>query len=414
VGYSIVLVEWVHPTNSQVTYQECIECSQGFHSVWYSVLTLFKQLIAGDAWIMSFPVIDQKPWVAFFMFFIIISTVVGVMNLILTVIVERAAEARENDITDIVQRKAQNQHKTKKELMKLCREIDVNRNGILSADEMMAAYHNNADFRQILAAQDVAQCDMQEIIRMLDADGSGDLDYEEFCEQIIALMSQDARTVLALTRFSVEDTRNMLDKQLEQLMKKVELSQLTASHVLAQTSDYGKKIVSLDNKLDQLVLNLTLSDKSSPDIPIPMKLAEAGYSHINSMFHEVERLQHDLKVVHSFESELASQAEEQVQALLHEASNKATHALTDHDQCQPWNIDLSWACEAVRSSIAVLQHNVAIRLSTLMYDKQQKLGAKASGRDQCRDLLERKKQVLKNLSEQHAAWANHECRGNSY
>jgi len=134
-----------------------------------------------------------------------------------------------------------------------------------------------------------------------------------------------------------------------------------------------------------------------------MKLAEAGYSHINSMIEEFERLQHDLKVVHSFESDLVSNTEEQVQALLRQASHNATHNSTKHDQHQPANIDMSQTCDTIGSSITVLQHNVATRLSTLMYERQQKLGAKASWGDQCRDLLERQKQVLRNLQEQHAA-----------
>jgi len=57
------------------------------------VLTLFKQLIAGDSWIISFPVLDRSPLLAPVLIFIVVSITLGVLNLILTVVVERAAEA---------------------------------------------------------------------------------------------------------------------------------------------------------------------------------------------------------------------------------------------------------------------------------------------------------------------------------
>jgi len=87
--FSILLVELVHPINSQQHYSTCNECSQAFNSVYWSTLTLFREIIAGGSWIISTPVIKQSPSVGIVLVTVVVVISLGTMNLILAVIVER-------------------------------------------------------------------------------------------------------------------------------------------------------------------------------------------------------------------------------------------------------------------------------------------------------------------------------------
>jgi len=59
--FSILMVELVHPVNSQIHYGTCSECTGAFNSVTWSTVTLFKEVIAGGSWIISFPLIKEAP-----------------------------------------------------------------------------------------------------------------------------------------------------------------------------------------------------------------------------------------------------------------------------------------------------------------------------------------------------------------
>ncbi|CAK8996948.1 Voltage-dependent calcium channel type D subunit alpha-1 (DmCa1D) [Durusdinium trenchii] len=96
--WSIIVVELIHPLNSQTTFDNCPRCSNGFKSVYSAALTLFSQIVAGDSWgSISIPLAEERWWVGALLFVILMTISLGVMNLILAVIVEKAAEAREND-----------------------------------------------------------------------------------------------------------------------------------------------------------------------------------------------------------------------------------------------------------------------------------------------------------------------------
>jgi len=104
----------VHPANSQIHYFGCTECTEAFRSVSQSVLTLFKQLIAGDSWLISFPLFNEEPLSVIIMVAIVVTIMLGVINLILSVIIERAAEARNKNLEDMARHKAASQKKRRR------------------------------------------------------------------------------------------------------------------------------------------------------------------------------------------------------------------------------------------------------------------------------------------------------------
>merc|ERR1712070_239235 len=59
--FSVIIVNFLHPVNAEINYASCDRCSRGFASVMGTTLTLFQQIVAGDAWgQISIPVIEQS------------------------------------------------------------------------------------------------------------------------------------------------------------------------------------------------------------------------------------------------------------------------------------------------------------------------------------------------------------------
>merc|ERR1719253_1673286 len=99
--WSLILVEYIHPITTSIDFEGlygCSRCSQAFSSILRSNLTMFQTLVAGDSWgLINIPVIEAHPWTAFLLLGAFISISLGLMNLILAVIVQRAADARDSD-----------------------------------------------------------------------------------------------------------------------------------------------------------------------------------------------------------------------------------------------------------------------------------------------------------------------------
>jgi len=249
VAYSIILVEWVHPTNTQIVYSSCSECTTAFRSVWWSTITLFKQVIAGDSWIVSYPLIEREPYMAFIIMTVVVTVSLGMINLILTVIVERAAEAREKDIAENVKQKQMAQDGLKQDLLKICAEMDNDGDGQLSAQELRWAYENNEAFRNIMMTLDIRYSDLESVFKILDSDGTGELEYHEFCDELIQLQGQDIRVMVAMTRSSVHEIRSMVQKLDQRLHKYVPTDKQKQLH--AEQQERWRQ--SLDAKINYMM-----------------------------------------------------------------------------------------------------------------------------------------------------------------
>merc|ERR1719183_241950 len=100
--WSIVTVELFHPLNLKLaeggTYDGCDRCPRAFESVAQSTLSLIQTIIAGDSWGMTaLPIIENHPWTVMVFGAILLTVQLGLMNLVLAVIVDSAAEARAQD-----------------------------------------------------------------------------------------------------------------------------------------------------------------------------------------------------------------------------------------------------------------------------------------------------------------------------
>jgi len=220
VGFSVLMVELVHPVNSQMVYTSCPDCSDAFRSVFWSTITLFKEIIAGGSWIVSSSVIEKSPPLCIVLVMIVAVISLGTMNLILSVIVERAGEARDRDIADKIQQKDEEASNVKLQLLKVCAAMDTDCNYDLTIDEIRAAYDKIPDFRSFVKLMSVGRKDLDMVFELLDSDGNGRVDYKEFCDELYLLSLTDQRWAVADTKHKISVLRRSIDQKLEKMQSR--------------------------------------------------------------------------------------------------------------------------------------------------------------------------------------------------
>jgi len=209
--WSIIVVEFLHPTNTAIDYGGCERCSRGFQNVYSASLTLFSQLVAQDSWSqLSLPLAEKAPWTTPLLFIILMTVSLGVMNLILAVVVEKAAEARENDQERKMQQKEKEREQNMIELAVLCDRMDEDGSGALSLKEMLHGFDTDVNFKSLMAFMDIERDDMQTIFKVLDTDGSGEVDYVEFCHHLGSCGKRDPKMMSSLTGYSIMELKNLV------------------------------------------------------------------------------------------------------------------------------------------------------------------------------------------------------------
>lgn len=218
--WAVVAVEAFHPVVSSLSFAGCQRCDMSFRSVTSAGVTLFQQIVAGDSWgEISIPLIYEAPWTAPILFIIFVTVSLGVMNLILAVIVERATEARENDHERKLKRKDMERNKTMVDFAKLCHDMDADGSGSLSLDEMLRGYDENDSFRKLMDIMDIKREDMETIFRVLDDDCSGEVSYIEFCQHLASFWERDPVMLQSLVKYSIMEIRKVMGREIMDTLK---------------------------------------------------------------------------------------------------------------------------------------------------------------------------------------------------
>jgi len=223
--WSIIAVEMLHPVNTRVfaagLYEDCERCERAFRSVMESNLTFMQTIIAGDAWgVLAVPIIEEAPWTSVIFVVSFISINLGVLNLVLTVIVNAAQEAREHDEKLRAREHAQEYERQRKRLLKILGTLDDDKNGFLSMVEMQKAVQTNAEFRTVLEAIDVRKDDVEEFFLFLASDSeTGEVTYRDFVDQVFKMKSGDTiglirsvKTSLSKILMTVRKSRELLER----------------------------------------------------------------------------------------------------------------------------------------------------------------------------------------------------------
>ncbi|CAK8985909.1 unnamed protein product [Durusdinium trenchii] len=214
--WAMLIVELVHPLLMEIDqqnpeiFQDCApQCLRATRSVMDANLLLFKTVIAGDSWgLIAVPVIQQHPLTAVIFMGSLMTLVFGVLNIIVAVVVDTFAEVRESDVMNLAQELDHNLKKDRKFLQKIFNRLDKKGDGELTLQDLMDGARQDPEFQSRLRVMDIDEVDLQQLFDMIDADGSGAIEAQEF----IAPLSRwvhESKTAPRFIKYNMMQALNM-------------------------------------------------------------------------------------------------------------------------------------------------------------------------------------------------------------
>eukprot|EP00747_Dinoflagellata_sp_TGD_P197186 gnl/TRDRNA2_/TRDRNA2_68251_c0_seq1.p1 gnl/TRDRNA2_/TRDRNA2_68251_c0~~gnl/TRDRNA2_/TRDRNA2_68251_c0_seq1.p1 ORF type:complete len:625 (+),score=120.57 gnl/TRDRNA2_/TRDRNA2_68251_c0_seq1:67-1875(+) len=242
VIWSILAVQLIHPVNEEVTLRgfydgTCERCPRAFESVYQSFITFVQQVVAGDSWgLVSVPICEHFPPAVLFFAGVLVSVQLAILNLILAAIVDCAMEARKGSLHEIAVAKAKQFEHAKAKLIRLCAQLDRDKSGKLTLDELYVGIDSSEEFHDTLQVMDISKEDIHVLFGMMDSDSSGDVDFKEFVQQLYNMRSQETNITLMYIKFYVNEMLIRMEEnklfQAEVLgrLKQLELAQEQKDH----------------------------------------------------------------------------------------------------------------------------------------------------------------------------------------
>mmetsp|Transcript_3285 Transcript_3285/g.7700 ORF Transcript_3285/g.7700 Transcript_3285/m.7700 type:complete len:671 (+) Transcript_3285:35-2047(+) len=213
--WAMLLVEVVYPivqdmmTEGDATILDCAYCQISTSSVMEATLLLFKTVIAGDSWgRLAVPIIQRTPGTAVIFVGSLLSLVFGVLNIIVAVVVDTFAEARQNDILSLAEEMEQDIEKDREALQRLFARIDGDGSGELTLQELIQGARRDPVFQSRLRVMDIDENDLQQLFRMIDVDGSGTIEVAEFIGPLSRWV-HDSKTAPRFIKYNMLQTMQM-------------------------------------------------------------------------------------------------------------------------------------------------------------------------------------------------------------
>lgn len=185
-SWAMLAVELLSPYMADMIetgiWKDCKFCENSLQSVLNANLLIFKTVVAGDSWgDVAVPLIEHYPWTATGIFVGSHLTIVfGVLNLVVAVVVDTFAEQRMRDVTTMAMEMDEDAEEDLGDLDKMFLQIDANNDGTLTFDELLEGAMKVREFQNRLRVMDIDQNDLEQLFGMLDHDGGGTIDPDEF------------------------------------------------------------------------------------------------------------------------------------------------------------------------------------------------------------------------------------------
>lgn len=217
--WSILAVEIIHPSNLEIDHSDRPWCEEVFSSVMMSNLMFFQTVVAGDSWgLCAIPIIKRQPLIFPLFAAVLFSVQIGFTNLILAVIVEQAARAREADQQRLHKEQMELEKSSRATLHMLCKEIDVDEDGELTLQELQTGFKMEPAFAMHLQLLGIEGDMLAEIFQIMDRDNSGALSYDEFIDTIHKTRTQDIRMLVTMVKFEMFMELTKMKAELELLV----------------------------------------------------------------------------------------------------------------------------------------------------------------------------------------------------
>eukprot|EP00435_Cladocopium_sp_Y103_P048781 s292_g14.t1 len=247
--WAMLMVEIIFPLIKEMhlrdpaIFEECPQCLRATSSVMDANLLLFKTVIAGDSWgTIAVPVIEAYPATAVIFVGSLLTLVFGVLNLIVAVVVDTFADARDRDILNLAEEMEQDMEADKRFLEGVFNRIDVDKTGQLTLDQLVEGARTDTEFQSRLKVMDIDEMDLVQLFEMIDVDASGAIEQNEF----IRPLSRWVRDSKTAPRFIKYNMMRVMHKQDELQAEQVELQRCFQNH-----------FAEINQRIDQLQSDLT-------------------------------------------------------------------------------------------------------------------------------------------------------------
>lgn len=206
-------------------------------------LLLFKTVVAGDSWgQIAVPVIQENPGTLVIFIGSLVTMVFGVLNVIVAVVVDTFADARQRDVQNLAEELDDDIVADKKDLQKIFNRIDVDGSGQLTMDELLEGARSDPAFQSRLRVMDIDENDLMQLFSMIDNDSSGTIEVAEFIGPL-SRWAHDSKTAPRFIKYNLLQSINLQEDLYD----------------MSQTHFHGlsHKIDDIQNQLHMLRLQMT-------------------------------------------------------------------------------------------------------------------------------------------------------------
>jgi len=163
-----------------------------FGSLMQSMYSLWLSISGGISWYyIVIPLFKVSPWVASLFILYILITVLGLMNIVTSVFVESAMRSTQHYRDLLLQEKNRSKEMFGKHLREIFRSIDVDQSGMINMDELKEFLADDSlELKAYLQALELDAEDAKALFKLLDNDGSGEIDIAEFCDGCMRLKGE--------------------------------------------------------------------------------------------------------------------------------------------------------------------------------------------------------------------------------
>jgi len=189
--FSVFFVQIVsdHMHNGAPSATEADMLDEFFGSVARSMLSLFMAITSGQNWgDFSDLLLTVHPLARLSFVFYLCLTIFGLTNVTTAVFVESAMQATQKHRDLLVQGMMLKERATIKHMKEIFKSIDVDGSGLINLQEMQVFMDDERlQLRDYLEALDLSASDTWTLFHLMDTDGSGRVDIDEFCDGCLRL-----------------------------------------------------------------------------------------------------------------------------------------------------------------------------------------------------------------------------------